>query len=324
MLRPWKSTYSTPLTIITAFALTLLVLQGSFCPFLQSSQLPDNSPLKQGAALLSATLGISSRTEAGWPGQVKLLIWRAKHLASILRHSRPLRQCSDTRLSECTKGSNPACREQTGIPSFTCALCPWVLFCAVVVASFQCLGLRRLDWQDESLDGPASLEYEAELFKSRQEVCRLQCELMAEKKARDNDVMDLRRWLDDAQGQLQNTQTALTLKEAEWNGILHGMQATDSLRSGVTSPLGSCQILNELPLDSLQNAMQYHQHDRKCGFKRLACKDNYDEFAQMPRVLCNTNGPSQTLEELGDLATGMLVLEKENMAPICPSIHRLS
>lgn len=47
----------------------------------------------------------------------------------------------------------------------------------------------------------------------------------AEKKARNNDVMDLRRWLDDAQGQLQNTQTALTLKEAECKDILQGVQA---------------------------------------------------------------------------------------------------
>lgn len=40
--------------------------------------------------------------------------------------------------------------------------------------------------------------------------------------------MNLRRWLDDAQGQLQNTQTALTLKEAEWKDILHGLQVRDT------------------------------------------------------------------------------------------------
>ncbi|BDA45593.1 hypothetical protein COCOBI_07-3800 [Coccomyxa sp. Obi] len=324
MLRRWKFTCSTNLTIFTAFALALIVLQGSFRPSLKGSQLPDNPPAKQGAALLSATLGISSRTEAGWPGQVKLLVWRAKHLASILRHSNIFQQSSEKRLSGCTKGSVSACKEQTGIQSLKCALCPWILLCAVFIASYQCLGLWRLDWQDESIKGAASLDYEAELFESRQELCRLQCELMAEKKARDNDVMNLRRWLDDAQGQLQNTQTALTLKEAEWKDILHAMQATENLCS-------VCQNIKELPLDGVQHmhaqhmhAMQSPQHERKCGVDRLACKDNHEKCTRVPRVSCPAKDPFHTLGQRKVLATGMHMLEKENMAPVCPCTDRMS
>lgn len=54
----------------------------------------------------------------------------------------------------------------------------------------------------------------------------------AERKAKENDVMDLRRWLDDAQGQLQNTQTALTLKEEECRDLLYDIQAIQVLSAG--------------------------------------------------------------------------------------------
>lgn len=54
----------------------------------------------------------------------------------------------------------------------------------------------------------------------------------AERKAKENEVMDLRRWLDDAQGQLQNTQTALTLKEEECRDLLHDIQAIQVLSAG--------------------------------------------------------------------------------------------
>ncbi len=44
--------------------------------------------------------------------------------------------------------------------------------------------------------------------------------VQAERKARENDLMDLRRWLDDAQGQLQNTQTALNQRNGVQSSVV--------------------------------------------------------------------------------------------------------
>ena len=48
--------------------------------------------------------------------------------------------------------------------------------------------------------------------------------MQAQQHARDTDILNLRRWLDQAQGQLQNTQIALTLKEQECKELICAVQ----------------------------------------------------------------------------------------------------
>jgi hypothetical protein len=87
----------------------------------------------------------------------------------------------------------------------------------------------------------------------------------AERKAKENDVMNLRRWLDDAQGQLQNTQTALTLKEEECRDLLYDIQAIQVLSAGTrflseTSCTFSVNVLSYVPETShVNNIMLSHR-----------------------------------------------------------------
>ncbi|KAK9904055.1 hypothetical protein WJX75_003529 [Coccomyxa subellipsoidea] len=172
---------------------------GSYCMKLQGSLVESNSRKQQGLALLEEITRERKPSESSeWPAQVKLLVWRAKHLAAVVHPWSIFTELSHGfSEAQLIARERSACMERIGgVVSCQSALSLSKLLCTV--AAFATLQVDRR-WRARcqkrlSSSDVANLQYAAELFDCQQAICRLELQLLAERKAKENDVMNLREY----------------------------------------------------------------------------------------------------------------------------------
>ena len=94
--------------------------------------------------------------------------------------------------------------------------------------------------------------------------------VQAERHARDADIQNLRQWFDQAQGQLQNTQTALTLKEQECKELTCVIEAScqssmsKQLETSVLEAAEAMESRDTAMLSLTDNAAGLYSHSSTC------------------------------------------------------------